>query len=501
MKKLYFFGLASVLAFTSCSEKDYFDQDAVDARDNQGVLIDVELGEVATYKMTQEYTVPVKAGKVSVLTYGKDTLAITDRPVTLNIPKMLNSSVAKVVTRSGDSLNTEEAAIDKIVLEYRDAAELTNYKPGTTLTNEETVLMFEDDPKCDYDYNDVVLLVKCRTLSEGENTLVNIAVKPLACSAANNIKFGFDYEYTEQDTTTADSKVIKTVDTKGIVLSNNVRKDFFNSSNGNINTQQNYSPIIPLKDYKLDTTFGYTNRQSNDSMPAIVKFDRKSYIETDTIKVGEKDSIAKDTIKIDNEGFYQLAPIEFTGAFDVSKIKFYIAPEVELSYVKTTTTEVNGTKLTGKIRFSSIFTYKLYAGDCNLKSNSLVPLGISIPVKMLKNPNDSTPENTHLYWPYERMPIWAGLTKFNEWLSEDNDGSWINEINETASFTASGLKWDAKLLVQGASVAQMKFNDIVNCKKDYDEMKKYKKKASDISVTEKKVTEKVVEATKEQEQE
>src|SRR5574344_2848470 len=59
-----------------------------------------------SFKMTQDYVVPVKTGLVTVVTRGADTLCITDRPnQTIQIPK---TDAGIVATKSDDDDRSEE---------------------------------------------------------------------------------------------------------------------------------------------------------------------------------------------------------------------------------------------------------------------------------------------------------------------------------------------------------------------------------------------------------
>lgn len=434
MKNFTLLIVSSILALSSCSDnKDVYDSNVADQVAN--AIPNVNIAEVSNFKMTQKYNVPIHAGKVTVITKGNDTLAITDHAISINIPKsasVVNQVISKAKTRGTAA---EDSAIDKIVVQYEDVDSLTGYVPGTAFKKEETVMMFEDNPiNCDYDYNDVVLLVKSKMTDNNDGScIVDVAVKPLAYGAKYNIKFGFDYA----SVSSTNGNATKTDRSTGIVLSNNVKRDFFD--NREMNTTETYSPVIPLKDYTIEKPFTSSVFQLGDSIPCI-KYDRKSE-EQDT------DSI----VPIDHEGFYQFAPIKVTA--DSSTIEFFIEPEIPLTYVKTSTFDFNGKTLSGKIKYTSIFSYKLYAGDCNMAKSSLIPFGIAIPLSALNYKDKG--DNTFIYWPYESQPIWEGFPKFKEWLNSDNNGSWIKYPTESDSIHSGSQIWNASLLVRGASCSEM----------------------------------------------
>lgn len=80
MKNFTLLIVSSILALSSCSDnKDVYDSSVADQVANENVIPNVDIAEVSTFKMTQKYNVPVQTGKVTVITKGNDTLAITDQ--------------------------------------------------------------------------------------------------------------------------------------------------------------------------------------------------------------------------------------------------------------------------------------------------------------------------------------------------------------------------------------------------------------------------------------
>jgi hypothetical protein len=457
MRKILLLVVSSILALSSCSDnKDVYDSSVADQVANANAIPNVDIAEVSNFKMTQKYSVPIQAGKVTVITKGKDTLAITDHAISINIPK--STSVVNQVTSKAKTRGTaaEDSTIDKIVVQYEDVDSLTGYVPGTAITEEETVMMFEDSPiNCDYDYNDVILLVKCKKTTDTDGKpIVDIAVKPLAYGAKYNIKFGFDYA----SVSSTNGNATKTDRSTGIVLSNNVKRDFFD--NREMNTTGTYSSVIPLKNYTIGNPFKPTILQLGEDSKTIecIKYDRKSE-EKDSTIINKTDTVDSVIVKdINNEGFYQFAPIKVTA--DTSTIEFFIEPEIPLTYVKNSTYDFNGTTLSGKIKYTSIFSYKLYAGDCDLNASTLIPFGIAIPISSL-NYKDNGEDKTFIYWPYESQPIWEGFSEFKNWLNSDNDGSWINKHDNVSKvFEYGGQTWNASVLVCGASYSEMTLPDV-----------------------------------------
>ena len=177
-----------------------------------------------------------------------------------------------------------------------------------------------------------------------------------------------------------------------------------------------------------------------------MKFDRKSYEEENT----EEENAKLNKVELNNEGFYQFATIE--GEFTPDKINFFIRPVITVTYYKTDNYEIGGNKLTGKIKYTSDFKYKLYAGDYNKQAKDKVPFGISIPVSSLKTNNVD-----YIYWPYETQPIWAGYPNFSDWLSENNDGSWIKNPQVEGTFNDT---WNASLLIKGEATSNLKLPNV-----------------------------------------
>ena len=88
MKNYVLLVVSSILALCSCSEnKDVYDSNVANQVANANAIPNVDIAEVSNFKMTQKYNVPIQAGKVTVITKGNDTLAITDHAITINIPK------------------------------------------------------------------------------------------------------------------------------------------------------------------------------------------------------------------------------------------------------------------------------------------------------------------------------------------------------------------------------------------------------------------------------
>lgn len=127
------------------------------------------------------YNVPVKDGMTTIVTSGKDTLAVTSSAMTIFVPKSTITDGTMVVTYS-----------IKDIYKNMSYGKYWQY------------LSFEDTKKGDYDYNDIVLharitddRVKVDGVYKRKHT---ISVQPVALGSAVNIKLGILYKKTSSDT-------------------------------------------------------------------------------------------------------------------------------------------------------------------------------------------------------------------------------------------------------------------------------------------------------------
>ena len=133
--------------------------------------------------MTESYTIPTPPkGKVYCLTLNDDTLAITDVSITTGVPK------GSIPT------HTRSAAGDVLTLHEIDYADIPGFEEGSYTTIGTSMLLFEDTPNADFDYNDLIVYVShwvSGKIGTGAGK-IRISVKPVALGSTRQIAFGFD---------------------------------------------------------------------------------------------------------------------------------------------------------------------------------------------------------------------------------------------------------------------------------------------------------------------
>ena len=195
MKQLVLF-LFSLLTFSACIDTD------TDLHVEPSSQLEID----EHFFMQETYEVPLQEGLVTVVTFNGDTLAITDVPLSIQVPI---GSVAN--TRSGSS------SLQAFHHKYGD---LPAFDQGSSIEYKQHILYFEDSFKADYDYNDVVLQLDVESKNgNSAKASVDICVRGLALGSSKNIGFGFT------DLSGNDH-----------LLTDNVRRDYFSDSKGFINT-------------------------------------------------------------------------------------------------------------------------------------------------------------------------------------------------------------------------------------------------------------------------
>lgn len=182
---------------------------------------------VKTLSSMDLYTVPVKENLSTIVTFGKDTLAITNTPINIYIPNVLNRF---------DSLKLDTIAVD------------TN----NLFSQYAQTILFEDIESKDYDFNDLVIYIKnkCKYLNNKDYFLQSIEIQPIALGTTQNIKLGCVLSNGSE-----------------YIISNNVREELFNNHKGYINTISG-KENIKFKSYlALDSI-----RLNKDSNPYIAWF-------------------------------------------------------------------------------------------------------------------------------------------------------------------------------------------------------------------------------------
>lgn len=204
MKKVIL-AVASIALWASCieDEKDY--SQIIETR-------------VANCETSQDFDVPIKEGYTTFVTYGEDTIAVANEPITIRIPK--NTAVS---TRAGDGINISYDVL-------KEGAETTYAKTWQAV-------MFEDTQNGDYDYNDLIIHVQNTASNHAyqhpDETWQSIKIQPIALGSIKTIKLGCILS-----------------DGSEHIISNDVRTDLFSGKQGFINTVDDNTPIR----YRLSST-------------------------------------------------------------------------------------------------------------------------------------------------------------------------------------------------------------------------------------------------------
>jgi hypothetical protein len=145
--------------------------------------------------------VPVQSGKITVVTYGGDTLCVATKATSIMVPKTTALSKADeeiVVTYIGESDSNYAALL------------AGGDKSGIWQT-----LAFEDSRNADHDYNDLVLHVRYQRSSKANDERFYIGIQPIAYGATKVMKLGCQIRYKGQ------------VVLEETILSENAGVDFF----------------------------------------------------------------------------------------------------------------------------------------------------------------------------------------------------------------------------------------------------------------------------------
>ena len=185
MKKTgYFLGI--LLGLMSCNKKELY-----------------QAPDVENLLPLESRWVEVPEGKVALIRFYEDTLAVVTESADVMIPK------ANVLTKSFENA---------ISIEY---LEKNNVLDLVRKWKVYQVLAFEDSEQGDYDYNDLVVHVKVE--QGGNNTTVY--VHPVALGSIKTITFGVE------------------IDGQEVILAEDCRADLFDGKKGFINTAMDDSGI------------------------------------------------------------------------------------------------------------------------------------------------------------------------------------------------------------------------------------------------------------------
>lgn len=213
MKRIFIFALLSLIFLLTKCAGDVYKKDKSEL--------------VQTLSSMNLYTVPVKENLSTVVTFGEDTLTVTNTPINIYIPNVLNRF---------DSLKLDTTAVDT-----------NNLFSQYTQT-----ILFEDIESGDYDFNDLVIYIKnkCKYLNNKDYFLQSIEIQPIALGTKQNIKLGCVLSNGSE-----------------YIISNNVREELFNNHKGYINTISGKGNIKFKSYLALDSI-----RLNKDSNPYIAWF-------------------------------------------------------------------------------------------------------------------------------------------------------------------------------------------------------------------------------------
>lgn len=222
MKNIYF--LIMLLVLTGC------------VRDTNLYDYTILKGHLDNFAFTQIMNVPIKEGHCTVLTLGDDTIYYGDVSMNIIVPKH------QTLTRATDYIKCF------YVPKTQNWGFTVEYKG---------LLMFEDMPSGDNDYNDFIahinLYMRCNYVPYNSTPIVTISVnefKPLALG--NTLQLGFGYEVRYCDT----GEIIDDVK-----LSYDVRHDFFNNDKGFINTENSWKAYPSIHNLQQeDIAIDFVNR-------------------------------------------------------------------------------------------------------------------------------------------------------------------------------------------------------------------------------------------------
>lgn len=175
------------------------------------------------FVLTESVTVEVPEGKLAVVTLKGTTDTIAILPMTASIMVPSASAFAEAETKAkGDP------SIDVDIIDPTGGMNVTEGAKYAGFSDSYFTLAFEDSFKGDYDYNDLVLEIRLDNRKiEGkkapytlEDFIGRLHIKPIACGSRNKIGFGIRIGKNGED----------------ILLTDDVRRDYFDGAEGFINT-------------------------------------------------------------------------------------------------------------------------------------------------------------------------------------------------------------------------------------------------------------------------
>lgn len=200
--------------------------------------VDLYNPDVSRYKLTENFVVPIKDGNNTIVMYNGDTLYVGNVSVSIEIPK-----TSLISTKSIDNK-----------LEWHFIPNNNDNGTWHYQINRSGILMFEDIPNGDNDYNDFICYFKeqLQVNVDGFTNLIrtdkntglefsNLEIYPKAMG--NSIKIGFGVEIVRVD----NGEMID-----DILIYGDVRKEAFDNYSGYINTSKELD-VFPL--YNRNTSY------------------------------------------------------------------------------------------------------------------------------------------------------------------------------------------------------------------------------------------------------
>lgn len=143
--------------------------------------------DVTRFVTTEEFKVPVKSEKVTVVMVGEDTIAVAYSEFPILIPKGIVPQISYMDVDRGTSQKNLSRASDDTFINKVDV--------GVNKAKLYQVICFEDSREGDYDYNDLVIHVKYQQ----NGNIFGFGVQPVALGSIKDIKLGCDvYKGTEK---------------------------------------------------------------------------------------------------------------------------------------------------------------------------------------------------------------------------------------------------------------------------------------------------------------
>lgn len=171
---------------------------------SDGVKSDFTKEDVTRFVTTEEFKIPVKNDKVTIVTVGEDTIAVAYSEFPILVPKGVDAKISYV--------DRNDLSEKNLARSYNEA--LKNEINQSKLFQ---VICFEDSRVGDYDYNDLVIHVKY----EQRGNLFGFGVQPVALGSTKDIKLGCDVYK-------GNKKIFSDLITKD----KTVREQMFNDGNG-----------------------------------------------------------------------------------------------------------------------------------------------------------------------------------------------------------------------------------------------------------------------------